>query len=80
MALPSAVSITLRGSKSIRQGAARRIDVSPDGEAVDGGRAPDAKVMARTAAKVTLWAQRTPQRTSQARSVSSEDTHEPPER
>ena len=45
----------------------------PDGEAVDGGRAPDAEVMAKTAAKVSLWAQRTPQRTYR-RSASSEDT------
>jgi hypothetical protein len=34
--------------------------MSPDGEAVDGGRAPDTEVMARTAAMVALWARGRP--------------------
>jgi hypothetical protein len=34
--------------------------MSPDGKAVDGGRAPNAKVMARTAAMVALWARGRP--------------------
>ena len=52
---------TVNQVKSIRQRGCQHIDMSPDGEAaVDGGRASDAEVMARTAAMVALWARGRP--------------------
>jgi hypothetical protein len=49
--------------------------MSPDGEAaVDGGRASDAEVMARTVAMVALWARGRPSK-CHTRNASSEETH-----
>jgi hypothetical protein len=66
---------TVNQVKSIRQRGCQHIDMSPDGEAaVDGGRASDAEVMARTAAMVALWARGRPS-TRHTRNASSEETH-----
>ena len=63
---------TVNQVKSIRQRGCQHIDMSR--LAVDGGRASDAEVMARTVAMVALWARGRPSK-RHTRNASSEETH-----